>query len=1085
MHGHMMAGHGMMMAQPQYDYYDQYPENEEWTEIARLAPAGAAHAVGAVAFDPCQEVLWTGHANGRLTAHLLPTLEKYSSVISNAGAIKTLIPCYDGIVAISKSMAVFRSRGCVHNDTVAVDHSRGALTCGHLRPYDSNKPNDHLLLGNSAGCVAAYDLQGQLSHPLHKTPMPVWSMDFYHGSKIAITALASHEDAPMMCAGSATGQLDLFDSSLRSHRVECSIPNAHAGNIVSMDMHGHYILTCGVSARSINPYDKNAPVKVYPDPLIKLFDVRTMGLVQSMPFPGAASPSYVHFQPHAQGSHYYAGSRDGDLYLFDITEPASYQYTPLGPLGTNASAMAFASSGELLALGAPDGGVVLFDSSQASNPKALLDDPLLPLAFPASFQAPPLALSPLEPAPASRYLFRPTINDYGEAIPPLSSWLPPHMDSTLKHEVTLVVAPKPTKVLDPTFAARIQQKDTIGFTQHGGVPKNSFVYGQGRVAAVATVDPRFVDKKVTHRTASAKSFDESDPCHVPPRYKYKEIKMSKHGMDGFMFDFAKHNATRFVGLENSLPFSYINALLQLLYFVPELRAHALLHLCDAPVCVTCELGFLFHMMNEASAKAPRHAKSCQPTNLLTTLRQVPAATTLGLFDTTTSILPRADAFFGLLIDTLGLPSVQRVTLTYPTDPAALCDATFSDVVSGSLSVRPAPTLCLQTGVADWLETPDIKELWATEKASGASWVPMQFRVTVTDGIVAVHEPTPDQEWTPADDDYVLVGVAAAVVRDVRRSHLVSGHNAHLIAHILDPDVGSSRSRDDDHNWLLFNDFSVTPTVGLDAVAFHVPWKFPSVLIYRQRATLRAIATPEPTVDIPHSVFHAPSVAQSSSSFEPLDVATLPQKGDRVAIDTEFVIVEMEEATLQTDGTRVVTKESRQALARVSLIHGETNTVFVDDYVLPSEPVVDYLTRFSGLVADDLNPSVSRHHVVPLKAAYMKLRYLVDRGCLFVGHGLGKDFRIVNLFVPPEQIIDTVELYQQPNMRKIALRFLIVYLFKAHIQLETHDSIEDARAALMLHNKYRDLMATQEFERTLMEIYAAGRQSRWKIADLEE
>ncbi|OQR98814.1 hypothetical protein ACHHYP_07866 [Achlya hypogyna] len=1084
MHGHMMPGHGMMLHQATthgYEFYDQYPENEEWSEIVRLAPGGSNQGCTAVAFDQCQELVWTGHANGRLTAHLLPTLEKYSSVVSNTGAIKHIIPCYDGIVAISKSMAVFRSRGCVHNDTVAVDGSRGSLTCGHLRPYDGHKASDHLLLGNSVGCVAAYDLQGQLSHPLHKTPTPVWSMDFYHGSKIAITALASHEDAPMICAGSATGQLDLFDAGLRSHRVECSIPNAHAGNIVSMDMYGHYIITCGVSARSINPYDKNAPVKIYPDPLVKLFDLRTMGLVQSMPFPATTSPSFVQFQPHAPGTHFYAANPDGDLYLFDIEDPGQYQYSPVGPLARNVAALAVAPSGELLVTGCNDGTVVLFDSSQAANPRALLDDPLEALAFPTAYQAPPLALSPLEPAPASRYLFRPTINAYGAPIPPLSSWLPPNMDSTLKHEVTLVVAPKPIKVLDPTFAGRVQQKGTIGFTQHGGVLKNSFVFGHGRTAAFTTVDPRFVDKKITHRVAQAKSFDESDPCHVPPRYKYKEIRMSKHGMDGFMFDFAKHNATPFVGLENTLPFSYMNALLQLLYFLPSVRGHALQHLCDAPVCVVCELGFLFHMMNEAAAKAPRHAKSCQATNLLTTLRQVPAAVALGLFDTAASIVPRADAFFSFLIDTLALADLERVTLQYPeVASGAARDASFGDVLQASLQELPADTLCLQTGVGSWLGQDDIKELWATEKATGASWVPTQFRVRLVDGAVVVEEPSGD-DWAPSPDDFVLAGVAAAVVRDLGKSHLVSGPNAHLIAHILGPETPNKAPEE---NWFLFNDFSVTPTVALDAVAFHVPWKYPSVLVYRRRATLQGGSTAlEPAVAIPSSVFHAPAVGVGSA--EPLDVATLPQRGDRVAIDTEFVIVEMEEATLQTDGTRIVTKESRQALARVSLIHGETNVVFVDDYILSSEPVVDYLTRFSGLVADDLNPAVSRHHVVPLKAAYMKLRYLVDRGCLFVGHGLGKDFRIVNLFVPPDQVIDTVELYQQPNMRKIALRFLVVYLFKAHIQLETHDSIEDARAALMLHNKYRELMTKNEFERTLMEIYAAGRQSRWKIADLEE
>lgn len=45
----------------------------------------------------------------------------------------------------------------------------------------------------------------------------------------------------------------------------------------------------------------------------------------------------------------------------------------------------------------------------------------------------------------------------------------------------------------------------------------------------------------------------------------------------------------------------------------------------------------------------------------------------------------------------------------------------------------------------------------------------------------------------------------------------------------------------------------------------------------------------------------------------------------------------------------------------------------------SEPVVDYLTQYSGIVAGDLDRSVSTHHLVTLKQAYVKLRSLVDRG----------------------------------------------------------------------------------------------------------
>ena len=87
-----------------------------------------------------------------------------------------------------------------------------------------------------------------------------------------------------------------------------------------------------------------------------------------------------------------------------------------------------------------------------------------------------------------------------------------------------------------------------------------------------------------------------------------------------------------------------------------------------------------------------------------------------------------------------------------------------------------------------------------------------------------------------------------------------------------------------------------------------------------------------------------------------------------------------------------------------------------------EPVHDYLTRFSGLVPGDLDPALSKHHIVELKHAYLKLRYLVDAGCVFVGHGLKQDFKMINVTVPPAQIVDTVELFHFKRQRKLSLRF---------------------------------------------------------------
>ncbi len=65
--------------------------------------------------------------------------------------------------------------------------------------------------------------------------------------------------------------------------------------------------------------------------------------------------------------------------------------------------------------------------------------------------------------------------------------------------------------------------------------------------------------------------------------------------------------------------------------------------------------------------------------------------------------------------------------------------------------------------------------------------------------------------------------------------------------------------------------------------------------------------------------------------------------------------------------------------------------------------MDYLTRFSGIKREDLDPSTSQHHLASTRTVCLKLRYLIDAGCIFVGHDLANDFGVLNVTVPPDQV----------------------------------------------------------------------------------
>lgn len=149
----------------------------------------------------------------------------------------------------------------------------------------------------------------------------------------------------------------------------------------------------------------------------------------------------------------------------------------------------------------------------------------------------------------------------------------------------------------------------------------------------------------------------------------------------------------------------------------------------------------------------------------------------------------------------------------------------------------------------------------------------------------------------------------------------------------------------------------------------------------------------------------------------LSTGELPRAGTLVAIDAEFVSMQQEEIEYRSDGSHKVLRPARMSLARVSVLRGDgpkQSVPLIDDHIHTSETIVDYLTEYSGIRCEltlfarhrlslnrfwtvgDLDPNHSPHTLTPLKVVYKKLRLLVDRGCVFIGHGLSKDFRIISM-----------------------------------------------------------------------------------------
>ena len=163
-------------------------------------------------------------------------------------------------------------------------------------------------------------------------------------------------------------------------------------------------------------------------------------------------------------------------------------------------------------------------------------------------------------------------------------------------------------------------------------------------------------------------------CPLPVLYHRVIERLGSHKARFEEFDFAHYNRTRLLGFTNDLANCYVNPVLQMLHFVPELRSKVLMgHTCDREFCLTCELGFLSHMLSQpptigagshssssmtcqvrvhthavsllySNTQSPNttyihqlltehpHPVTTQPLNFLRTLRQVREAAALGLIE---------------------------------------------------------------------------------------------------------------------------------------------------------------------------------------------------------------------------------------------------------------------------------------------------------------------------------------------------------------------------------------------------------------------------------------------------------------------
>ncbi|XP_040281532.1 PAN2-PAN3 deadenylation complex catalytic subunit PAN2 isoform X2 [Bufo bufo] len=1108
--------------------------------------------VSAVHFDVHEEMLWVGNHGGHATSFFSPALERYSSFqVHASNDIRQIQSVDTGVLFLTKNNLKCMTRGGL----IIFDYLMDETIDNHsLLLTDGNT----LLIGGMQNHVVQMDLNTVQETQKYTVEVP------------GITVM--RQSNRFFFCGHTSGKLSLRD--LRTFKVEHEF-DAYSGSLSDFDVHGNLVVTCGFSSRmNVLACDR----------FLKVYDLRMMRAIT--PLQVHVDPLFLRFVP-TYTSRLAIISQRGQCQFCEPTGLASpadiFHVSTVSQL-----IMSFdvSASKQVLAFGDSDGCVHLW----ADTPEATFN------TYPRDTEfALPCMVDSLPHL------------DWNQDLMPLSLIPVPLPNETLLSDwpsANSMPAPRRAPPVDPEILRTMKQVGFIGYSPNPRTKLRNQVPYQ--------LENDFDNFNQVPESPIGRE-EEPHLYMVPKKFRKVTIKYSKLGLEDF--DFKHYNKTLFAGLEPHIPNAYCNSMIQVLYLLEPVRCLVQNHLCQKEFCLTCELGFLFHMLDLS------RGDPCQASNFLRAFRTIPEAAALGLIladsdeatgkvnlgrliqswcrflltqlhqetqelegpqayrgvGSTSCFSSTGDSVIGQLFgcevencsmcrcgkETVRVSTTLLFTLSYPetnsngkTPPP---DLEFAEILRRSI--------CLEQSTQAWCENcekyqptvqtrnirclPDVlvincevnstkeAEFWKTQAEYAFKKALRKAELNIP-----VHPSESSKEWNDPNSEMITPPLLPSVeeLRNVwvpcslkmklsktkelevlncseNEEPNQSEENADettnvydlmaTVVHILDPRTGGSlvahikvgetyhqRKEGVTHQqWYLFNDFLIEPVDKCESVQFDMNWKVPAILFYTKRSLNPkynlAIKNPIETSVLLAEASLARKQRKCHATFIPLLLNEMPQAGELVGLDAEFVTLNQEEAELRSDGTKSTIKPSQMSVARITCVRGQgpnEGVPFIDDYISTQEQVVDYLTQYSGIKPGDLDAKISSKHLTTLKSTYLKLRFLIDVGVKFVGHGLQKDFRVINLMVPKDQVIDTVYLFHIPRKRMISLRYLAWYFLDLKIQGETHDSIEDARTALQLYRKYLELSCNgkepDNFRKVLKSLYEKGRKMDWKVPEPE-
>ncbi|TID12963.1 hypothetical protein CANINC_005062 [Pichia inconspicua] len=1067
--------------------------------------------VSALRFDDSHSLLWVADSRGYMASYTGKNLQSYTSVKAHDGPVLKILNHKKGVFSLSFDSIRL---GTVEGITLCNIRSEELKGLNSMS-YTSNTQTELFVGGDAEATGSRIFKIDTINHTI--------SGSFHYPHSIVMM----ETNYKYVIIGRADGHVDILDP--KSTRILESF-SCHLSGLSKISVKENSLVTAGFSIKK---------GQFIPDSFICHIDLKSLTVQKSVAFPAGASAVLHH--PTCPGV-ILASSSMGHFNFIDLHNPTKITIFQ-ADITAYITAIDFASSGCFFAFVDASHSLHLWSRSDVSpnSDFALYNGPL---SLPSIVDEPIPPSNQLisSESPLNLIKVPPFITPLLSAWPPNMVFkvgtTPKPIDPEILRSSEVVNGLLIARYNKDKFGARnlANEYKRISKTVTEGVNVPKFISERddsdeedGNLSFDSSRPSTKDTKKEDSMTQNI--FDvESHTGDVPNAYKQLSIIYSKFGVDDFDFDY--YNKTQYSGLEVNSNRSFLNPIIQLYRNIAPIFNVALLslsHDATEKVNLLMELGYLFDMMHKS------HGRHCATANFEIALASLPEIQQLGL-NTDNSVVRddfkqrrMVQIFNRFLLERLARDECHLFEYDCPKLFNEVCgihaetsiysnfcslthkkDALYYYIDINSLP--PPPLVPISLTILNYLEASMNKH---AQQQINCENCHLQHPVNASliigsnlSPILVLNLNLSNQQlneiryldgWLVREFYYAKSPLGTPVLRqsfiagvDRQKRYELVGYTAqitnrnnesHMITYSKIREKPGSPGK-----WFLFNDFLVMEVSEEEVLNVSHWWKKPVTMVYKEFGIGDEFKPEIFKTHLNTSILYKNKLIPGNSNTEIVSKSLDPDEeivpGTLVALDAEFIELSPAEYEFKSNGTKTLVRPPKLLLAKISVVRGsgpKEGECFIDDYIATNEKIHDYKTEFSGIVEGDLTSGVSDKPLVCLQVAYRKIWLLLNLGCVFVGHWLSGDFRMINIYIPPAQVRDTgLCFYLKKEKRKLGLKFLAHYVLDKEVQKENHDSIEDAITSLSLYKEYLRLKETGQLESVLFKLYLEGQMNGFKV-----